>query len=494
VTSGQAGAKGSYLRHNLHHELVDAVGAAHVADDAAALEAQAADWSWMSQFFRLNGLELPTADLVAAPGTAQEVADVVRIASDYGVPVVPRGGGSGTQGGTFALYGGIALDLTRLDRIVEVDERSLTATVEAGLAGPALEERLQPLGLTLAHYPGSFHFGATIGGYLAARGSGVASTKYGKPEDMVLSVEAALPPGQLVSTLPVPSHAAGPGLLQLLVGSEGTLGVITSATLRLDPEPETRRFLAFSFDTVFDGLEAGRRIMTGRWRPAVMRLYDEADRERLSRILGLEIDGALLVVVCDGDPRLADLEAEVITEICTGRGARDLGPSPAEVWWDGKYEPYAKGKAPEPPTIFGTTDTVCTFDRIADLYRAKKRTVEEGFAQHGARYTAHFSHWFPWGVMVYDRFYVDHPPEDPAAALELHDTLWDAAVRTSLASGGVINEHHGVGVKLGRFMREQYGPMWPYLRRIKEALDPDGIMNPGKLGFGPPRRGRTSLG
>ncbi|MBW3603543.1 MAG: hypothetical protein KY460_01320 [Actinobacteria bacterium] len=109
------------------------------------------------------------------------------------------------------------------------------------------------------------------------------------------------------------------------------------------------------------------------------------------------------------------------------------------------------------------------------------------FAEHGARYTAHFSHWLPWGTMVYDRFYVDHPPKEPIAALELHDRLWDAAVRTSLANGGVINEHHGVGVKLGRFMREQYADFWPYLLEIKAAIDPDGIMNPGKLGFGPPR-------
>lgn len=476
-----------YRTHLLQHELADVVGREHTSADPEELAAQAADWSWMSQLHQLHELSLPAADVVVRPGSAVEVAEVLRIASDHRVPVVPRGGGSGTQGGTFALYGGIALDLTRMNRVLDVDERSLVVTAEAGVTGPQLQEVLEPRGLAVAHEPGSFHFGATVGGWLAARGSGVRSTKYGKPEDMVLQVEVALPPGELTSTLPVPNHAAGPGLLQLLVGSEGTMGVLTSASLRMDPVPEARAFLTFEFDTVFDGLEAGRRIMTDRWRPAVMRLYDEADRDKLNDILGIELSGALLMVVCDGDRRLVALEAEAITDICTDVGAIDLGESGARTWWDGKYEPYAKGKAPTPPTVFGTTDTVCSFTDMPDLYRAKRKNVEENFPEYDTQYTAHFSHWFPWGVMVYDRFYVHDGPDDPWEALELHDRLWDSAVRTSLDHGGVLNEHHGVGVKLGRFMSEQYGPWWPRLQSIKDALDPDGILNPGKLGFGPPR-------
>jgi alkyldihydroxyacetonephosphate synthase len=265
------------------------------------------------------------------------------------------------------------------------------------------------------------------------------------------------------------------------------MGVLTSAALRIDPIPPAQAFLTYEFESVFEGLEAGRRIMTRRWRPAVMRLYDEADRFKLNEVLGLGLTGALLVVVCDGDQRLVDLEAEAITAICTETGGSFIGPDGAMTWWQGKYEPYAKGKAPTPPTIFGTTDTVCTFDDMPDLYRAKRKNIEEGFAEYGAEYTAHFSHWFPWGVMVYDRFYVHEPPADPMEALELHDRMWDSAVRTSLAHGGVINEHHGVGVKLGRFMREQYGEAWPYVQAIKNAIDPDGILNPGKLGFGAPR-------
>jgi alkyldihydroxyacetonephosphate synthase len=476
-----------YVLQQLTRDLQAAVGAEHVSVEPAVLAEQAADWSWMSQFLRFRDLPLPTADVAVRPSTTAQVEAVVRVASEYRVPVVPRGGGSGTQGGTFALYGGIAVDMTRMDRIVDIDQTSLVVTVQAGIDGSVLEKELNGLGLTLAHYPGSHHMGATIGGSLAARGSGVVSTKYGKAEDLVLSVEAVMPPGRAIRTLPIPSHAAGPDLLQTLVGSEGTLGLITEAAMRLDPLPEERRFLSYRFADVEAGIEAARRIMTHRVTPAAMRLYDEADSAKLTEMIDVGTDGVLLLVVLDGDGRFVDLEHETIATLCAD--AEDLGSRPAETWWDGKYEPYTKHNAPSPPTIFGTTDTCARFVDLPRLYRAKKRTIEEGFADHGARYTAHFSHWYPWGGMIYDRFYVDTPPEDPADALALHDRLWDAAVQTSLEHGGIINDHHGVGLKLGRFMRPQHGEAFDLMLAIKDAWDPDGIMNPGKLGFGAPRAG-----
>jgi alkyldihydroxyacetonephosphate synthase len=479
----------AYVLGQLVRDLGAAIGPEHVSTDQLALEQQAADWSWMSQYLRSRELALPTADLIARPATSAEVEQVVRIASEYRVPVVPRGGGSGTQGGTFALYGGIALDLTRMDRVVDIDDRSLVVTVQAGIDGAVLEKQLNGLGLTLPHYPGSHHFGATIGGSLAARGSGVVSTKYGKAEDLVLQLEVVVPPGRTVRTLPVPNHAAGPDLLQTFVGSEGTLGIITEATMRLEPLPEGRRFLSYQFPTVEDGIEAARRIMTRRIVPAAMRLYDDADSAKLTDMLDLDTAGVLLIVVLDGTDAAMELEQGAVDDVCGGAGGRDLGGGPAETWWDGKYEPFAKHNAPAPPTIFGTTDTCARFVDLPTLYREKKRTIEEGFAHLGARYTAHFSHWFPWGGMIYDRFYVDGGPDDPQAALALHDQLWDAAVATSLRHGGTINEHHGVGLKLGRFMRPQHGEAFDLLLAIKDAWDPEGIMNPGKLGFGAPRSG-----
>lgn len=479
-----------FLRGQVARELQGAVGPEHVSTDADERQAQASDWSWMSKYFDYRGLPHPSADFVVRPRTTGEVENVVRIASDYGIPIVPRGGGSGTQSGTFAPYGGISMDVTRMRDIIEIDDESLVATVQSGIDGPTLEASLEEKGLTLAHYPGSYHLGATVGGFIAARGSGVVSTKYGKAEDQVLQLETVVAPGRAITTLPVPSHAAGPDLLQSFVGSEGTLGIITRASLRVDPVPEARTFLSFSFPDIFAGIEAGRLIMTNRLRPAVIRLYDEADSRKLKDWVGTSFTGTLMVVMCDGSTELVDVESRAITTLVEKVGGSSLGPDVGQTWWDGKYEPYAKGKLPQPPLLYGTIDTVARFSALPEIYRERKQVIEEQFADYGARYTAHLSHWYEWGAMIYDRFYVDTPPEDPAEAMALHDRLWDAGVAVALKHGGVINDHHGVGLKLGRFMRPQYGAGFDLMRSMKRAWDPDGIMNPGKLGFGPPRNSR----
>src|SRR5690606_4739184 len=152
----------------------------------------------------------------------------------------------------------------------------------------------------------------------------------------------------------------------------------------------------------------------------------------------------------------------------------------------GKYEPYAKGKLPALPLVFGTMDTVARFEDMPKIYKARKETIEAEFAEYKVRYTAHFAHWYDWGTMIYDRFYIDQVPEDEVEALRLHERLWNVGTKVSLENGGVLNDHHGVGQKLGRFMHKQFGSAWPLIQALKEAWDPDGILNPGKLGFGPP--------
>lgn len=478
--------RSQYLISQIARELGAIVGHDQVSLDKEKRVEQASDWSWMSKYLISKNQELPIADLVVSPKSSEEVSKVVALANEYRMPVIPRGGGSGTQSGTFALYGGIALDLRRLNKIIDIDENSMIVTVEAGLDGSELEKVLNAKGLTMPHYPGSHFFGATIGGCLAARGSGVVSTKYGKAEDLVLQIEAVMANGKVIETLPVPSHASGPGIIQTLVGSEGTLGVITKAAMRLERLPESRVFLSYGFKDVNTGIEAARKIMTDRWHPAVIRLYDEADTAKLSSWLNLGVQGVLMVIMCDGTKSLTDLESKEIQRICESVGGKPHGPEVGQNWWDGKYEPFKHGNIPAPPMIYGTTDTCAKFNDLPAIYKAKKEVVEKQFAHHKARYTAHFSHWFPWGGMIYDRFYVDNPPSDIDEAMKLHDDLWNAAINASLKNGGTLNEHHGVGLKLGRFMKQQHGSAWEFMLSLKKAWDPNGIMNPGKLGFGPP--------
>ncbi len=464
-------------------ELADVVGDEFVSTRATDLLVYSTDWSWMPQMWLDRGQAPVAPDVVIHPGSPDEVSRILKIANVYRLPVVPWGGGSGTQGGAAPIFGGIVLDLKRLDRIFEIDERSLTVRAQAGIIGTQLEWALNEKGLTLPHYPASAN-AATLGGYLAARGSGVISTKYGKAEDLVLSIEAVMPNGTIIRTPPVRSHASGPGLLNFLVGSEGTLGVITEATMQIEHQPETRLFRAVLFDDLTRALEAGRRIMTARLDPLVLRLYDPNSTATLvKRVLNLDVQGAYLILGFDGYAEIAAAQEQRALAICIELGARDLGRAPGEEWWEHRYDFYYPPLSLSLPKMYGTIETVCTFANIEKVYYAKKAAIEDNFAAWNVRYIAHFSHWFPWGVMVYDRFIIDEPPQDPHEALRLHNRIWTTAARTSLANGGMLNEHHGIGLKLGRLMREQYGAAWPTLETIKQALDPRGIMNPGKLGF-----------
>ena len=227
--------------------------------------------------------------------------------------------------------------------------------------------------------------------------------------------------------------------------------------------------------------------MTKRYHPCTIRLYDPpSTRKFIKRVLGMDLDGSFMVTGTDGAKALVDLEETGIHEICTTLGGRDLGREAGETWWKQRYDFYYPPFVPDLPELFGTIESTTTYDKILPLYEAKKKAIEEGYSDWGATYTGHFSHWFPWGVMVYDRFYIKRPPQDPHEALQLHNMIWADAARASLASGGVLNDHHGIGLKLGWLLPEQYGSAWQVLSSIKKTLDPNGIMNPGKLGFGFP--------
>ncbi len=473
-------------RQMIETELADIVGPDWVLTDESDRLVYSVDNFWVPRMLVDRHQTPPLPDFVVLPASVEQVARVVKLANIYHIPVIPWGGGSGSQGGIMPVYGGITVDLKRLNRILEINEKAQTVTAQAGINGYELECALNEVGYTLPHYPASVH-SATLGGYLACRGSGVFSTKYGKAEDMVLSLQVVLPNGDVIRTLPLPNHAAGPGILQLFVGAEGSYGINTEATMRIERLPETRLFRAVIFDEFAQGLEAGRRIMLDRLQPTVIRLYDAPSTiKQVQRVLGVRIDkGAYMVIGFDGFRDIAQMQEKHALDICNALGGRDVGEEAGWHWWNHRYDFYYPSKTLDFPWMFGTMDTLCTFDKIENLYWTKKHTLEERYAQYRLQYIAHLSHWFPWGVMVYDRFIIEKPPWDWKEALALHNEVWDVAVRTSLACGGVLNEHHGVGLKLARLMREQYGSAFQVLEALKQGLDPHNILNPGKMGFGP---------
>jgi alkyldihydroxyacetonephosphate synthase len=458
--------------------LAAALGADAVITAPGQLNDYTADTYWPALAAKAAGEPLARPDVVVRPRTEEGVADALAIAHRLRVPAVPWGGGSGTQGGCLPINGGIVIDLRSLDEIVDVDEVSMTVTVQAGVNGRRLESELNARGLMLPHYPASVEW-ATVGGYIAARGSGVLSTRYGKIEDLLLSLRVATPAGGLIETVPVPRHAVGPELTQLFVGSEGTLGVITRATLQLAPLPAERRFGAVAFPNVGAGIGAIRRALQLGHRPSVVRMYDEeATRLAFAPVVGEDLSGVYTVLAFEGGT--AEIEERRTLELAREAGAEVLDPALGRRWWERRYDFYHPPHQPELPAIWGTLDVVATYDRIEAVYDAMRRAVREPYRDVGLQLRMHFSHWYLWGTMIYGRFVVPDGGDD---ALALHDRIWEDGMSAALDAGAVINDHHGVGLKLGPYMRRQHGAALDTMRHIKAALDPHGVMNPGKLGL-----------
>ncbi|MBL8160973.1 MAG: FAD-binding oxidoreductase [Anaerolineae bacterium] len=461
------------------------VGAAAVMDAPAARSQYANDQWWYAIAASGAGHPVSTPDVAVKPQTPEQVAEIVQLANELRVPITPWGGGSGVQGAANADRGGIILDLRALDRVRSIDEKSLTCVVEAGKTVREFEAELNAKGLTFTHYPASTEW-ATIGGSIAARGSGVLSSKYGKIEDHVLNLEFVTPTGELVHTPSVPRHAVGPELTQLQIGAEGTLGVVTAATVKLRLLPKKRVFLVVSFANLADGIEAGRLIMVTGLRPPVMRLYDHhAASHSLARAVETPLEHPTFVMMFDGEyPDLVELEAAKAREICLAHNGKLLPDSIGEMWWERRYVFYYPPYAPELPSIWGTVDVVADFEHIEAVYHETTKAIRAAVPDKwNLSLTTHLSHWYEWGSMIYARMKIPTGPSDLAEAKALHDAVFKAGVEAAMRAGALMNDHHGVGIRLAPFMEAQYGAGMDTLRRIKAAMDPNNILCPGKLGF-----------
>jgi len=475
-------------------------------------------WPKATYFAGLGKVPRPP-DAICWPADEAQLGKLVAYARERHIPLIPYGAGSGVCGGAIALTGGVTVDLKRMDKLLEVDRAALRFTCQAGIIGENLERELATHGLSLGHFPSSIYC-STLGGWLAARSAGQCSTKYGKIEDMCASLTAVLGTGEIVKVGGRP--ARGADLAQLLIGSEGTLGFITQASLYAVPAPAELVYRAVRFRTLESGAEAIRRILRDGLRPAVVRLYDPFDtviagkggkphfeatdsqhrdsiqviQERAPLAARLAIRAALgrpaalnhiadllreclLVLVFEGDGELASAEDEQALILCRELGGVDLGASPARHWMEQRYAvSYKQSKMFAAGAFADTMEVAATWDRVLPVYRAVRKAVAPlGFIM------AHLSHAYVEGCSLYFTF--SATAASPEACAERYDALWREALGAAMGAGATVSHHHGIGFWKAARLHEELGSAGVHaLQALKRTCDPDGILNPGKLGLG----------
>jgi alkyldihydroxyacetonephosphate synthase len=489
------------LPAGVRERLAELVGAEHVRDDRLARVTHAAGRGY-HDLVRLRAGRLAAApDAVVYPADGEQVAAVLRVCAADGVAVVPFGGGTSVVGGVEPLRGAhaavVALDLARLDRLVSVDAVSRTATVQAGMTGPALEAALGAQGMTLGHFPQSFEY-ATVGGWVATRSAGQASTGYGRVDALVLALRVVTPSGEL-ATRAVPASAAGPNLRELLVGSEGTLGVIVEATLRVRPAPAARRYEAFSLPSLATGADAFRELVQQGAAPDVARLSNPVET-RVSFALsggdGLATraltsylrarghgDGCLAIAGWEDTSETAVRRRRAASaRILKRHGALALGTPVGRAWEHGRFHaPYLRDELLAHGVMVETLETATTWDRLLELHDAVAAALDGALRARDTPPVAmsHVSHVYRAGASLYFTFVAR---QQAGAELEQWHTAKAAASDAILAHGGTITHHHAVGRDHAPWLPGEVGALGiELLRAAKATLDPAGIMNPGKL-------------
>jgi alkyldihydroxyacetonephosphate synthase len=483
----------------LPQRLIDAVGEASVFTGAEDRLRHATGCGY-ADLARLRGGRLDAApDAVLLPDDADSLRRVLEICATEGIAVVPFGGGTSVVGGIEPLRGPhgrlVSLDLGRL-RAVEVDRHSLTARLGAGLRGPEAEAALAGEGVVLGHYPQSFEY-ATIGGFAATRSAGQASSGYGRFDDLVSAVRLIAPAGDL-QTLETPHTAAGPSLRELVIGSEGTFGVIPDVTVRIRPRPPQRRYEAWIVEGFEAGAEIVRELAQGPGLPDVIRVSDEEETEvslalsgprgLAGRLFGSYLGlrkrrgGSLIVVGLEGDEESVARRRALTVRALRRGGAAYLGQAAGRSWEHGRYQgPYLRDTLMGMGAMVETLETSHLWSRLGELYAAVSGAIRDSLEGQGTPglVFCHLSHAYADGASLYFTFIARARRGEEVAQWQ---AVKRAACEAIVASGGTITHHHAVGCDHAPYMEAEVGGMGvEVLRAVKERLDPNGIMNPGKL-------------
>lgn len=450
---------------------------------------------------------------VVWPEKTEDVVRLVRYAIEHRVSLVPFGAGSGVCAGVLPTEHTLVVDLKRMSAIRELDRSARTVTVEAGHMGLPFEETLNRAGLTLGHFPSSI-LCSTVGGWVAARSAGQASGLYGKIEDMVVALECVTGRGDVVRLVHRPH---GPSLVPAIVGSEGTLAIVTAAKLRLHRAPSVRGFASWSLPTMRDGWNAMREMFQTGLRPAVLRLYDPFDamlarrgsvrarksgdgvgrgtaalRAILSRpnawselldssVASSAMGGALLVAIFDGQGDGVFDDVTRAREIAERNGTFE-GEAPARKWLLHRYSvSYRQAPLFARGLFVDTMEVAATWSKLGALYDGVRAAI-------GSRafVMAHMSHAYPDGCCIYFSFAGVAEPDKRdvewnAACDARYDAIWRDALSAAIEAGGTIAHHHGVGRSKAPRLGDELGRGLDVQRALKRAFDPHGVLNPGAL-------------
>ncbi len=483
----------------LPQALIDAVGADGVFDSTEDRIRHATGCGY-ADLARLRGGRLDAApDAVVLPADAGAVRRVLDACAAAGIAVVPYGGGTSVVGGVEPLRGPherlISLDLGRL-REVEIDRRSLTARLGAGLRGPEAEAALNAEGFVLGHFPQSFEY-ATVGGFAATRSAGQASSGYGRFDALVSAIRLIAPAGNL-RTLETPHTAAGPSLRELAVGSEGSFGVIPEVTVRIRPQPRQRRYEAWIATHFEAGAEIVRALAQGPGLPDVIRVSDEEETEGSLALsgprgfagtlfggyLGLrrKRGGCLIVIGLEGDEESVARRRALAVRALRRGGAAYLGQGAGRSWEHGRYQgPYLRDTLMGMGAMVETLETSHTWSRLAELHAGVGDAIRDSLAAQGTPglVFCHLSHAYADGASLYFTFI---SRARRGEEIEQWRAVKRAASEAIVACGATITHHHAVGRDHAPYMEAEVGETGiELLRAVKERLDPTGIMNPGKL-------------
>lgn len=431
------------------------------------------DWWPLSLSWSLQNRVPQIPFVVCRPANTEQVSALLSYCNAQSIPVTPSGGRSGVCGAAIPLAGGVALDMTSMQGMGSVDETSGVIEFLAGTFGPDVEDAAREHGLTVGHYPQSVAI-STVGGWVACRGAGQYSTRYGKIEDMVHALEVVLADGTIVRTGGAPAGAVGPDLTQLFLGSEGTLGVVTRVWLRAHPIPEVERRGAYVFASLSDGFEACRRIIRAGATPAVLRLYDGAESQRSHKGDGTT---ATLLVLDEGSEAIVDATMSIVHDVCTAMGTLVGDSELVDAWTHHRNDTSGLQALTRKGYVVDTMEVAANWGHL----EAVVDTVESALlaVPHARAATCHLSHSYIEGACVYFTFAATPPPEEFE---QTYLAMWNAGQTAALRSGANLSHHHGVGYSRSQFMPDALGSGLTVLRAVKASLDPNGILNPGKLG------------